>query len=129
MILAVDGYRMNQSEFKRRRRQLMGMMGSNSVAILPTGIEAVRNRDVHHPFRPDSDFYYLTGFSEPDAVIVLVPGRAHGEFILFCREKDPAKEMWDGRRAGLEGAVANFGADRVQSGWLICSVEILVFER
>jgi Xaa-Pro aminopeptidase len=102
---------MNASEFRRRRRQLMGMMGPNSVAILPTSREAVRNRDVHHPFRPDSDFFYLTGFAEPDAVMVLVPGRAHGEYLLFCREKDPEKEIWDGFRAGLEGATADYGAD------------------
>ena len=102
---------MNPSEFKRRRRQLMGMMGAGSVAILPTSKEAVRNRDVHHPFRPESDFYYLTGFYEPEAVMVLVTGRTHGESILFCREKDTTKEMWDGYRAGLEGAVADFGAD------------------
>jgi Xaa-Pro aminopeptidase len=102
---------MNRTEFKRRRRQLMGMMGPRSVAILPTGREAIRNRDVHYPFRADSDFYYLTGFAEPEAVMVLVPGRAQGEFILFCREKDPDKEVWDGYRAGLEGAVAGYGAD------------------
>ena len=102
---------MNPSEFKRRRRQLMGMMGPGSVAILPTANQAVRNRDVHFPFRPDSDFFYLTGFAEPEAVLVLVPGRTHGEYILFCREKDPAKEVWDGYRAGLEGAVEDFGAD------------------
>jgi Xaa-Pro aminopeptidase len=102
---------MSPNEFKRRRRQLMGMMGANSIAILPTNREAARNRDVHYPFRPDSDFFYLTGFGEPDAVMVLAPGRAHGEFILFCREKDPDKEIWDGYRAGLEGATADFGAD------------------
>ncbi|HPQ25886.1 MAG TPA: aminopeptidase P N-terminal domain-containing protein [Gammaproteobacteria bacterium] len=102
---------MQLSEFKRRRRQLMTMMGAGSVAILPTSVEAVRNRDVHHPFRPDSDFYYLTGFAEPEAVMVLVPGRTHGEYILFCREKDPAKELWDGSRVGLDGAVAQYGAD------------------
>ncbi len=102
---------MNRTEFKRRRRQLMGMMGARSIAILPTAIEAVRNRDVHHPFRPDSDFYYLTGFAEPEAVMVLVPGRPHGEYILFCREKDSTKEMWDGQRAGLKGAVDEYGAD------------------
>ena len=102
---------MQLSEFKRRRRQLMTMMGAGSVAILPTSVEAVRNRDVHHPYRPDSDFYYLTGFAEPEAVMVLVPGRTHGEYILFCREKDPAKELWDGSRVGLEGAVAQYGAD------------------
>ncbi len=102
---------MNPAEFKRRRRQLMRMMGSRSVAILPTRHETIRNRDVHYPFRPDSDFYYLTGFTEPEAVMVLVPGRPHGEYILFCREKDPDKEVWDGYRAGLDGAVADFGAD------------------
>ena len=102
---------MNPSEFKRRRRQIMSMMGPGSVAILPTASEAVRNHDVHFPFRPDSDFYYLTGFGEPEAVMVLVPGRPHGEYILFCREKDPGKEVWDGFRAGLEGAVSDFGAD------------------
>jgi Xaa-Pro aminopeptidase len=102
---------MQAAEYKRRRRQLMGMMGANSIAILPTARETVRNRDVHHPFRPDSDFYYLTGFPEPEAVLVLVPGRKHGEFILFCRERDPAKEQWDGYRAGLEGAVECYGAD------------------
>jgi Xaa-Pro aminopeptidase len=86
-------------------------MGAGSLAILPTGREQVRNRDVHYPFRPDSDFHYLTGFAEPDAVLVLAPGRAHGEYLLFCREKDPEKEVWDGYRAGLEGAVADYGAD------------------
>ncbi len=102
---------MNSTEFKRRRRQLMQMMGENSIAILPTASEQVRNRDVLFPFRPDSDFYYLSGFAEPEAVLVLVPGRKQGEYLLFCREKDPTKEQWDGYRAGLEGAVADFGAD------------------
>jgi len=102
---------MNSTEFKRRRRQLMQMMGEKSIAILPTASEQVRNRDVLFPFRPDSDFYYLSGFAEPEAVLVLVPGRKQGEYLLFCREKDPAKEQWDGYRAGLEGAVADFGAD------------------
>jgi Xaa-Pro aminopeptidase len=102
---------MNSSEYRRRRRQLMRMMGRGSIAIMPTGRQAVRSRDVHHPFRPDSDFFYLTGFPEPEAVVVLVPGRAHGEYILFCREKDPEKELWDGHRAGLQGAVAEYGAD------------------
>jgi Xaa-Pro aminopeptidase len=102
---------MSKAEFRRRRRQLMAMMGAGSIAVLPTAREAVRNRDVHYPFRPDSDFHYLTGFDEPEAVMVLVPGRAQGEFILFCREKDPDKEIWDGYRAGLEGAVTDHGAD------------------
>ena len=100
-----------QSEFSRRRKQLMRMMGKDSIAIIPTTPEQIRNRDVEFPFRADSDFYYLTGFNEPDAVAVLVPGRRHGEFLLFCRERDPAMETWNGRRAGTDGAVADFGAD------------------
>ncbi len=102
---------MDQEEFARRRRRLMEHVGKGSIAILPTAVERIRNRDVHYPFRPDSDFYYLSGFPEPEAVIVLVPGRAQGEFLLFCRERDAERETWDGRRAGLEGACAQYGAD------------------
>lgn len=102
---------MNRNEFKRRRRQLMRMMGQGSIAILPTAPQAIRNRDVHHPFRPDSDFYYLTGFAEPDAVAVMIPSRQKGEFVLFCRERDPKKEQWDGPLAGQDGAVSEYGAD------------------
>ena len=81
------------------------------VAIIPTAPVRSRNSDVHYPYRPDSDFYYLTHFPEPEAVAVLIPGRAHGEFILFCRTRDPEREIWDGRRAGQEGACADYGAD------------------
>lgn len=96
--------------FARRRRELIDHMGSG-VAIIPTAPERVRNKDVHYRYRPDSDFYYLTGFAEPEAVAVIVPGREHGEYILFCRERNPEKEIWDGYRAGQEGAVEKFGAD------------------
>jgi Xaa-Pro aminopeptidase len=99
------------NEFKRRRRELMRMMGPSSIAILPTAPQAIRNRDVHYPYRPDSDFYYLTGFPEPDAVMVLIPGRKPAEYILFNRENDPAKEKWDGPRAGQEGAINKYGAE------------------
>jgi Xaa-Pro aminopeptidase len=102
---------MNITEFKRRRKQLMRMMDKHSIAILPTAAESVRNRDVHYPFRPDSDFFYLTGFDEPEAVAVLIPGRKHAEYILFCRAKDETKAMWDGPMAGQEGAVGDYGAD------------------
>ncbi len=102
---------MRPAEFKRRRKQLMRMMGAGSIAILPTAPESVRNRDVHFPYRADSDFYYLTGFPEPEAVVVLIPGRKQAEYILFCRERDPKKEQWDGSRAGQEGAVETYGAD------------------
>ncbi|MGD8677802.1 MAG: Xaa-Pro aminopeptidase [Chromatiales bacterium] len=102
---------MTKAEFKRRRAQLMRMMGKNAIAIVPTSPERVRNRDVHYPFRPDSDFYYLTGFNEPEAVAVLIPGRKTAEYILFCRQRDPEREQWDGRRAGQEGAIRDYGAD------------------
>jgi Xaa-Pro aminopeptidase len=102
---------MKSAEFSRRRRQLMRLMGERSIAILPAAPERPRNRDVVYPFRQDSDFVYLTGFTEPQSVAVLVPGRTSGEFILFCRDRDPERETWDGRRAGQEGAVRDFGAD------------------
>ncbi len=102
---------MNMNEFARRRRQLMRSMGEDAVAIIPAAVEHIRNRDVYHRYRQDSDFLYLTGFPEPQAVAVLIPGRAQGEAILFCREKDPEKETWDGLRAGQEGAVADYGFD------------------
>jgi Xaa-Pro aminopeptidase len=100
-----------RKEFSRRRKQLMRMMGNDSIAIIPTAPERTRNRDVEFPFRPDSDFYYLTGFAEPEAVAVLVPGRSHGEYLLFCRERDPQMETWTGRRAGTTGAVESWDAD------------------
>lgn len=89
----------------------MRMMGHDAIAILPTSPEHARNRDVAYPYRPDSDFYYLTGFPEPQAVAVLVPGRGHGEYLLFCRDRDPEMETWHGRRAGPQGAVERFAAD------------------
>ena len=102
---------MKQKEFKRRRHELMKMMGKNTIAILPSASLVTRNRDADFPFRQDSDFLYLTGFNEPDAVMVLIPGRKFGEYILFCREKDPELETWHGRRAGQEGAIKDYGAD------------------
>jgi len=102
---------MNQSEFKRRRQQLMKMVGKGNIAIVSAASQQVRNRDVDYPFRQDSDFLYLTGFNEPDALLALVPGRKHGEYLLFCREKDPEQETWHGRRAGQQGAIEQFGAD------------------
>jgi Xaa-Pro aminopeptidase len=99
------------TEYKRRRRELMRMMGPDSIAILPAAPQLIRNRDVHFPYRPDSDFYYLTGFPEPEAVCALIPGRKHGEYVLFNRERDPQKEQWDGVRAGQEGACELYDAD------------------
>ncbi len=102
---------MNIKEFARRRKRLMQMMDKDSVAILPAVPIRMRNRDVEYQYRPDSDFFYLTGFSEPEAVMVLVPGRKHGEYILFCRENDPVMETWNGPRAGQDGAIEQYGAD------------------
>ncbi|MFA5626570.1 MAG: Xaa-Pro aminopeptidase [Thiohalomonadaceae bacterium] len=102
---------MNRSEFAKRRKRLMQAMSSDTIAILPTANEKKRNRDTEYPYRADSDFYYLSGFPEPEAVAVLIPGRAHGEFLLFCRERDAEMETWHGRRAGLEGAISKYGAD------------------
>ncbi|MGB0135266.1 Xaa-Pro aminopeptidase [Dokdonella sp.] len=98
-------------EFSRRRRQLMRMAGRDAIVIVPSAPEQLRNNDAHYPYRQDSDFHYLTGFGEPDSVLALVPGRKQGETILFCRERDPTREQWDGYRAGQEGAVAQFGMD------------------
>ena len=103
--------KMNKTEFSRRRKQLMQGMDKDAIAILPAAPERTRNRDVEYSYRPDSDFYYLTGFAEPESVAVLIPGRAHGEYIIFCRERDPEMETWNGRRAGLDGAIEDFGAD------------------
>ncbi len=102
---------MDKREFARRRKKLMDIVDGGGIAIQPTAPERIRNRDVYYPFRSDSDFHYLTGFPEPEAVMVLVPNRPQGEYILFCREKDPEAETWHGRRAGLEGACELYGAD------------------
>lgn len=101
---------MDLGVFQKRRRELVQHM-ERGVAIIPTAPRRARNRDVDFPFRPDSDFYYLTHFPEPDAVAVLAPGRAGGEYLLFCRERDREKEIWEGLRAGLEGARETYGAD------------------
>ena len=103
--------RIPKAEYARRRKALMAEMEPNSIAILPAAPMYIRNRDVEHVYRQDSDFQYLSGFPEPEAVIALIPGREHGEYVLFCRERDPARELWDGLRAGQDGAVAEYGAD------------------
>ncbi len=89
----------------------MRMAGDDAILVLPSAPERIRSRDTHYPYRQDSDLWYLTGFPEPEAVLVLVPGRAHGEALLFCRERDPDREGWDGPRAGPEGAVELHGMD------------------
>lgn len=103
--------RIPKPEYARRRKALMELMEPNSIAILPAAPMYIRNRDVEHVYRQDSDFQYLSGFPEPEAVIALIPGREHGEYVLFCRERDPERELWDGLRAGQDGAIAEYGAD------------------
>ncbi|MBP6439006.1 MAG: Xaa-Pro aminopeptidase [Thermomonas sp.] len=95
----------------RRRKALMQAAGDGAILVLPAAPERIRSRDTHYPYRQDSDFWYLTGCNEPEAVLVLVPGRRHGESILFCRERDPEREGWDGPRLGPEGAVDALGMD------------------
>lgn len=102
---------MNFKEFAKRRRQMLRMVGEDGIAILPSAPVRLRSRDVAYRYRQDSDFYYLTGFAEPDAVAVLAPGRDNGEYLLFCRDRDHEKERWDGSRAGPDGAVEQFAAD------------------
>ena len=102
---------MNSKEFARRRTQLSRMVAPGGIAILPAAHVRMRSRDVEHRYRQDSDFYYLTGFAEPEAVAVLAPGRSNGEYLLFCRERDSDKELWNGRRTGPDGAVQDYGAD------------------
>jgi Xaa-Pro aminopeptidase len=99
------------NEYERRRRDLMNMMNMGCVAVVPGSSTKLRSRDVDYPFRQDSDFFYLTGFCEPDAVLVLVPSRDHGEVILFCPERDPKYERWNGERLGPERAVQMLGVD------------------
>lgn len=100
-----------KEEYAARRRRLLDKLGEHAIAIVPAGSLKVRNRDAEYPFRQDSDFHYLTGFNEPEAVAVFIPGRKAGEYVLFCREKDPMMERWTGLRAGLEGAKHWHGAD------------------
>ncbi|MFT7130613.1 MAG: Xaa-Pro aminopeptidase, partial [Gammaproteobacteria bacterium] len=103
--------KISRQEHSRRRKQLMEQMDPNSIAIVPSAHEHIRNRDCEYPFRQDSDFFYLTGFSEPESVLVLLPKRKHGQYVLFCRDRDKSMELWNGYRAGPEGACEIFGAD------------------
>ena len=102
----------SMTDYQTRRKQIMGQIGQGNIAILPSAKEILRNGDAVFPFRQNSDFYYLTGFNEPDAILVLIPERAEGEYILFNRIRDRDREIWDGPRAGQEGACQYFLADQ-----------------
>ena len=103
----------NSQEFRARRDQLIQQMGEG-VAIIPTAPETIRNRDSHYPYRFDSYFYYLTGFKEPEAVLFVMAGKSP-KTILFCRDKDIEREIWDGFRFGPDAAKEIFGFDEAYS--------------
>jgi Xaa-Pro aminopeptidase len=98
------------SEFARRRTELLGAIG-DGVAVFASAPLAVRNHDVEHPYRQSSDLHYLTGFDEPESVLVLTNQHEEHHAVLFVRPKKREREIWDGPRAGVEGAVEAFGAD------------------
>ncbi|MFU8797741.1 MAG: aminopeptidase P N-terminal domain-containing protein, partial [Gammaproteobacteria bacterium] len=100
------------TEFAKRREKLIQAIGIGNRAVIATNPEYLRNGDTYHSYRPDSNFYYLTGFPEPEAIAVFIPGRPEGEYILFCRENNPEKEIWDGCRIGLEQACMQYGAQQ-----------------
>lgn len=103
--------KLDRNEYPKRRKLLMDLMSPNSIAIIPAAPATIRNRDVEHPYRQDSDFYYLSGFAEEQAVIVLIPGREQGQFVLFCQEKIKHQEIWTGYRLGPEAALTELGCD------------------
>src|ERR1044071_7420960 len=99
-----------KQQIRQRREEFMKRI-SGGAAIFPAAPTAIRNNDVEHEYRQDTDFYYLTGFEEPNAVAVLVPEHAEHRFTLFVQPKDREREVWTGWRAGEEGAVRDYGAD------------------
>ncbi|TNF36469.1 MAG: Xaa-Pro aminopeptidase [Gammaproteobacteria bacterium] len=98
-----------QKEFAARRKRLLKQLAPNSLVIIPSAQELVRSRDTHFPFRQDSDFLYLSGFDEPESLLLLDTSKP-AQMTLFCRERDKAMEIWNGPRAGLEGAKRDHGA-------------------
>ena len=103
----------SHAPFAARRRRLLDSL-AQGVAVIPTAPEQVRNRDAHYAYRPDSYFHYLSGFPEPEAVMVLIAGDAPRS-ILFCRDKDMEREIWDGFRHGPEAARETFAFDEAYS--------------
>ena len=102
------------SEFIKRRKQLCNSLIRDSLVIVASSSPKQRNSDADYSYRQDSNFYYLSGYSEPESVLVLSPGSKH-EYIMFCRDRDPEREQWDGFRSGQEGAKEFFGADEAYS--------------
>jgi len=104
--------KISQHEFAHRRERLLAALPVDSIALIAAAHLTSRNRDAEFAFRQDSDFYYLTGFNEPDAILLLIPGRPEGQAVLFCPPRDPQMEIWTGYRAGPEGCVRDFGMNQ-----------------
>ena len=106
--------KLTQADFQERRDRLAEEMGPHSIAIIATSPVALRNRDADYKFRADSSFFYLTGFAEPEAVAVIETFESIDEgytYSLFCRERNREMEIWNGYRAGVDGAVDDYEAD------------------
>ncbi|CAM4421354.1 MAG: Xaa-Pro aminopeptidase [Legionellaceae bacterium] len=103
------------NEFKKRQKALLNYLNEDSIAILFSAPEYIRNGDNHYPYRQNSYFYYLTGFNEPESAAIFVPKRPEGEYILFNRPLNPMMEKWNGPIIGQEGACENFLADQAFS--------------
>jgi Xaa-Pro aminopeptidase len=98
--------------FRERRRRFMQAIGEGACAVLPSAPTAMRSGDVEFVYRQDSDFHYLTGFTEPDSILLIAPGHPDGEFVMFVRPRDKERETWTGKRAGVEGAMMKYLADK-----------------
>lgn len=103
-------YEFDPAVFNRRRERFLREM-EDGIALIPSAPEFIRNGDVHYDYRQHSDFFYLTGFEEPGSLLLLRKGRGKERFILFVPRRDKVMEIWNGRRAGPEGAKARYGAD------------------
>jgi Xaa-Pro aminopeptidase len=110
----------SKTEYATRRKDLMSMMGDNSIAVIASASEKVRSKDTLYPYKQSTNLSYLCGFAEPSAVMVLIPKRAQGEFLLFCRDKNPLRETWDGHRLGPLEAKKTLG---VQDAFPIDDIE------
>ncbi len=102
----------NSDLFSARRRRFLDAIGAGATAILPSAPAAYRSGDVEFIYRQDNDFYYLTRFEEPESVALFSPGHPDGEFVMFVRPRDKDRETWTGKRAGIEGAMIDYGADK-----------------
>jgi len=105
----------NLEIFRKRRERFIRSTGEGAVAIIPAAPTAIRSNDVEFVYRQDNDFYYLTGFVEPESAALFAPGHPDGEFVMFVQPRDKERETWTGRRAGIEGAMIDYGADKAYS--------------